>query len=126
MMNDPTSDVPEDRDSHSPIAIRRDGSGAILIDWSDGTTVRWTAAELRRDCPCATCREKRKADDARTAASPWTLPVLKAAEARPLEIEAMRPVGSYAYNVAFSDGHSSGIYTFAMLRRTSQPRDDHQ
>jgi hypothetical protein len=40
-----------------------------------------------------------------------------AAEAQPLRIESMRPVGNYAYNIAFSDGHNSGIYSFAMLKR---------
>jgi DUF971 family protein len=27
----------------------------------------------------------------------------------------MRPVGNYAYNIAFSDGHDSGIFTFDHL-----------
>ena len=43
------------------------------------------------------------------------LPVLSAAEAQPLRIDAMSPVGQYAYSIDFSDGHSSGIFTFAML-----------
>ncbi len=36
-------------------------------------------------------------------------------EARPTTIERKRPVGNYAYNIAFSDGHDSGIYTFEFL-----------
>jgi DUF971 family protein len=28
----------------------------------------------------------------------------------------MRPVGNYAYCIAFSDGHDTGIYTLAALR----------
>ena len=44
------------------------------------------------------------------------LPVLSAAQARPLAIEQMHPVGNYAYNIHFSDGHSAGIFTFEMLR----------
>ena len=45
-----------------------------------------------------------------------SLPVLSAAEARPLVIEDMKPVGSYAYTIAFSDGHNTGIYTLEHLR----------
>jgi DUF971 family protein len=44
------------------------------------------------------------------------LPVLSAAEARPLKVEGMRPVGNYAYAIAFSDGHDTGIYTLEFLR----------
>jgi DUF971 family protein len=43
------------------------------------------------------------------------LPVLSLQEARPTEIEHMRPVGNYAYNIEFSDGHDSGIFTFDYL-----------
>ena len=31
------------------------------------------------------------------------------AEARPLTIQGMKPVGNYAYSIDFSDGHGSGI-----------------
>ena len=48
------------------------------------------------------------------------LPVLSAAEARPIEIEWMAPAGNYGYKVAFSDGHSSGIYSFELLRSIGQ------
>ena len=81
----------------------------LLIGWSDGHSRRYTFRELRNGCPCATCREKRK--------SPAPLlPVLKAEEAAPLKILGMKPVGNYAYNIQFSDGHSTGIFTFDLLR----------
>jgi DUF971 family protein len=108
-------DAPQDE--VMPTSIQRDGSSAIEISWSDGTTSRWSVAELRTRCPCATCREKRQAKEQTPADRPLSLPVLRAAEARPLSIESMRPVGSYAYAIAFSDGHASGIFTFKMLRR---------
>jgi DUF971 family protein len=113
---EPSSDV-------LPTAIQRDGQAGIEISWSDGTQTRWTAAELRKQCPCATCREKRQAEgsEAKSKGGGMGLPVLSAAEARPLEIESMRPVGSYAYGIAFSDGHHSGIFTFPMLRRVDPP-----
>lgn len=105
--------------SFAPTGIERIGETAINIVWSDDVQTRWTVAELRKACPCATCREKKRADaKERESASPIGLPVLSAAEARPLRIESMRPVGTYAYNISFSDGHSSGIFTFALLRES--------
>ena len=101
-----------------PESIARDGESAIVITWSDGKVSRLTARELRAACPCATCREKKRADQPADEGSSksLTLPVLKAEEARPLTITSMRPVGSYAYNIAFSDGHSSGLFPLTMLR----------
>ncbi|MEM6473968.1 MAG: DUF971 domain-containing protein [Planctomycetota bacterium] len=97
-----------------PTAIVREGEFAIVISWSDGSRTRWTAAELRSRCPCATCREKKRAAND-VAAKPVGLPVLSAAEAQPLTITGMRPAGAYAYNIAFSDGHSSGLFQMSLL-----------
>jgi DUF971 family protein len=101
----------------TPIDIQRQGDSTIVIRWSDDTKTTWTAGELRKACPCATCREKQRGEEATQSSSkgPMLLPVLSAAEARPLRIESMRPVGSYAYNIGFSDGHTSGIFPFVLL-----------
>ena len=106
-----------------PESIARDGDSAIVIKWTDGRTTRWTAAALRAACPCATCREKKRADkgDEADSIKPMTLPVLKPAEAQPLSITSMRPTGSYAYNIAFSDGHSSGLFPLGMLYDSELP-----
>ena len=105
---------------NQPITISRDPSGSILIQWDDQTETIWTPSQLRKSCPCATCREKKRAVDEasdKPKDMPFKgLPVISAAEARPLRVESMRPVGNYAYNIAFSDGHDSGIFTLAMLR----------
>ena len=102
-----------------PLSIQREGDVAIVITWSDQAVTRWTISQLRKACPCATCREKKRGEDDKAAApgKPMGLPVLSASEARPLRLESMRPVGSYAYNIAFSDGHSSGIFPFVMLHQ---------
>lgn len=102
----------------TPTSIERTGNAAITIRWSDGVLTNWTAAELRKACPCATCREKKRGDDDQAAAKPLALPVLNLAEAAPTTIESMSPVGTYAYNISFSDGHSSGIFQFELLRKT--------
>ena len=95
-----------------PTNLEKTEDRHLLIKWSDGQTRRYRFGELRDACPCATCREKRKQTDEPTS----LLPVLSAEEAQPLDITGMKPVGSYAYTIAFSDGHDTGIFSFELLR----------
>jgi DUF971 family protein len=46
--------------------------------------------------------------------------VLSAAEAQPLRVLGMRPVGNYAYGINFSDGHNTGIYAITYLRELGE------
>ena len=86
----------------------------LQILWSDEQLMSYSVAELRRRCPCATCREKRQ--EKRKDSDSMLLPVLSAAETMPTRIQDMRPVGNYAYAIQFSDGHDTGIYTLEFLR----------
>ena len=87
----------------------------LEIEWSDGQKRRYKFRELRDRCPCATCREKR------TQAAPATLlPILTDAQAQPLRILGMKPVGNYAYSIDFSDGHDTGIYSLDLLRELGE------
>ena len=111
-----------------PESIARLDDGRIEIRFADQTVRVWTPRQLRERCPCAACREKRrgqgdasresKADAMTGQASrpkPVALPILSAAEAAPLTVTSMQPVGRYAYQIGFSDGHRSGLYTLDRL-----------
>ena len=102
-----------------PEKIERSVDNDLIIVWSDGSRRRYAAVQLRDGCPCATCREKLRAKQqaADTERGRMSLPVLTAAELEPLRILRMVPLGNYAYNIAFSDGHDSGIFTFELLRQ---------
>ncbi len=100
------------------LAIR--GDDRLLIEWSDGQKRSYAFRELRDKCPCASCREKRSQPPASTS----LLPVLSAAEARPLKILGMKPVGNYAYSIEFSDGHDTGIFTCEFLRELGRQEPD--
>ena len=95
-----------------PVVIRREGADQLYIEWSDGAAgfVTWEA--LRRNCPCATCREEkeRKPDPFRILSAKELEPRL------PLAPVAMSPVGYYAYKIVWNDGHDSGIFTIENLR----------
>ena len=95
-----------------PRKLQRDGD-ALVIEWSDGATHRLRWGRLRELCPCAVCCARR----AEASKAPAVLPVLRPEEAQPVEPISVKPVGNYAYAIAFNDGHSSGIYTFEYLHR---------
>jgi DUF971 family protein len=94
-----------------PTSLKLTDDRCLLIAWSDGQRRRYRFKALRDACPCATCREKRSAPQ-----DPLLLPMLGAGELAPVQILGMKPVGNYAYTIAFSDGHDTGIYSFELLR----------
>jgi DUF971 family protein len=94
-----------------PTALELTPDNRLVIDWSDGQRRTYTIRELREACPCATCREKRS-----QPTDPLALPVLKQVQQQPLTIAGMQPMGNYAYSIAFSDGHDTGIFAFDLLR----------
>jgi len=86
-------------------------SRGIKIDWLDGHHSEYSLDWLRRHCPCATCTgAHREALANPENESPFRM--YKPA----LRIESAEPVGSYAIQIAWSDGHRSGIYSWEHLR----------
>jgi len=97
-----------------PVGIQQAGPAELEIRWSDGLTSRYPVVLLRRSCRCAACVDE------------WTgAPILKpeqvSEDVRPVRVS---PVGNYAINIEWSDGHRSGIYTFEHLRELSAGRAD--
>ncbi len=91
--------------------------GCLQIEWSDGEIRQYRVPELRENCPCATCLEKRRA----APPSPSVLPVISQSEAQPLQITHMEPMGRYAYAIHFNDGHDTGLFTLESLRELGSP-----
>lgn len=102
-------------DTDPPRSLRAAGD-ALEVTWADGLRTRINFRALRDACPCATC------DEARTRpADPFRLLSERELTSGPLKPAAMVPVGHYAYQVRWSDGHATGIYTLTALRRLSTP-----
>jgi DUF971 family protein len=90
----------------TPVAIRQQGPRALAITWADGRESVYDVRALRLSCGCAVCVDE------------WTGegrldPARVPEDVHPLRIEA---VGRYAIQIAWSDGHDTGIYPFARLR----------
>lgn len=106
-----TTDVPS-ADAPTPVSLKGDAE-SLAIQWSDGVTHRLPWRLLRAQCPCATCRVKR-------AEPPPVFNILKPEEAAPVRATAMRPLGNYAYQIDFSDGHNTGIFSLELLRQLGE------
>ena len=92
------------------------GTG-VDVTWADGHASHYEFAYLRDECPCATCndaREKKAAlgPAALTLQPSAVLPMFKP-KAR---AQAATQVGNYAIQINFTDGHSTGIYSYDHLR----------
>ena len=91
------------------IAISK--SKGIKIDWKDGHTSEYTLEYLRDKCPCAACTGAHGTPPRQpTANAPFQMykPALK--------ILGIEPVGNYAIRINWSDGHSTGIYSWDHFR----------
>ena len=98
------------------IAISK--SKGIQIDWKDGHHSKYSLAYLRDECPCASCTGAHGTEPKRSEYSapqktgdpfPMFQPTLKMLDVKEL--------GHYAFQIDWSDGHSTGIYSYDHLRK---------
>jgi ATP-binding protein involved in chromosome partitioning len=90
----------------TPTRIAQSGPRELAIEWGDGHESRYDVHALRLACPCAQCVDEWTGEG---RLDPASVP----ADVRPLRIQ---PVGRYAIQVAWSDGHDTGIFSFRELR----------
>jgi len=94
-----------------PIEIRVSADRASLeIEWEDGRTQRLSARWLRANCRSA--RSQRRRLEGQAGPPP-----------EDLAIADVQPVGVYAVNIVFSDGHDRGIYPWTCLRELAEAPD---
>lgn len=103
-----------------PVQIQRENDEYIVIDWSDGQKRKYSVKSLRQNCPCASCATEVHKEQEKPA-NPMELRVIPLSQTKPIRLLGMKPVGHYAYDLQFSDGHNSGIYTFEILLKLGEP-----
>jgi len=81
----------------------------LALAWADGHESYLPFDDLRADCPCSLCRGHREA-------KPDPLRVVTAPARGQVMIRSLVPVGAYAVQIEWSDGHDTGIYSFESLR----------
>ncbi|PWR20792.1 gamma-butyrobetaine hydroxylase-like domain-containing protein [Zavarzinia compransoris] len=89
-----------------PLEIRiRRAERALEVDWDDGRKDRIPAELLRVESPSAEVQGHGPATKRLVAGK------------RHVAVVGAEPVGHYAVRLIFDDGHDSGLYTWATLRR---------
>ena len=78
----------------------------LRVEWQDGHQSSYPVRTIRLNCRCANCVEELTG---RPLLREDDIP----ADVRPVKIS---PVGRYAVQIAWTDGHDTGIYTFEHLR----------
>lgn len=90
----------------TPQGIRQRGSRELAITWRDGHESIYPVRALRLACGCAVCVDEWSGEE---RLDPAAVPQ----DVHPLRIHS---VGRYAIQIAWSDGHDTGLYTFERLR----------
>ena len=91
----------------TPRSIEKIEDDQLKITWEDEHETVLDFAFLRRHCPCAMCKDE------------WSGEPLLDPDSVPDALTAARAdiVGNYALSFAFADSHTSGIYSFELLRK---------
>ena len=80
------------------------GDKQLTVRWSDGHQSTYSLEYLRGFCPCAQCQGHQL--------GAWTF----VKSASDISVTAIEEVGNYAVSITFSDTHSTGIYSWEVLR----------
>lgn len=96
----------------TPLHLDLKRDAALTIRWSDGRVSVYPVAYLRRMSPSADAIEMRE----KLANNPLTVLPASSGVGGTLRAERIEPVGRYAVRIVFSDGHHTGLYTWAYLR----------
>ena len=97
---------------YQPTGVKADRTTQqITITWSDGHISRFSFDGLRLACPCVECKGGHA-----NMGHPTAREEVRQAPSTDLNLVALQVVGAYAIQPTWSDGHSTGIYTWELLR----------
>lgn len=83
----------------------------LFIKWDDESESVIDIKYLRDECPCAAC--KGETILFRTIRPPS----ITIKNSSMYEVAGIQPVGGYAVQINWKDGHSTGIYTYEYLKK---------
>ena len=102
-----------------PVSIKKLNPDELKITWDSGHESVYALKNLRDRCPCAGC-----AGETVLLKSYTPEPADESMPGR-YELVGIQPVGSYAVQIAWGDGHGTGIYTWEHLIELC-PCEEHQ
>ncbi|MGB9770758.1 MAG: DUF971 domain-containing protein [Candidatus Kapaibacteriota bacterium] len=93
-----------------PVEIKKIDNDKLQITWVDGFCSTISLKDLRDNCPCASCQGEQVGFK---KFEPIKLETISPGK---YEIQSIEPVGNYALQIVWRDGHDTGIYSFEYLR----------
>jgi DUF971 family protein len=81
----------------------------LALSWSDGVEQFLTMEMLRRACPCAVCCGEPDVMGRGDAPA-------RNYKSGSFELKGYEFVGGYGLKLSWADGHSTGIYSYSLLR----------
>jgi DUF971 family protein len=89
----------------------------LLVIWSDDSESRIDLKHLRDECPCASCKGET------ILFKTLRPPSITVKNANMYEVTGITPVGGYAIQIKWKDGHSTGIYTYEYLKQLGEDKN---
>jgi DUF971 family protein len=97
-----------------PTKIQKVEENKLIIFWSDDKVTEVSFQNLRDECPCVNCKGESVIFDSYI---PIKAPFKPAGF---YEIEKIEPVGNYAIQIHWKDGHNTGLYNWELLLSLSE------
>jgi DUF971 family protein len=85
----------------------------LYIEWKDGHSSTFSLLDLRKKCPCATCRGGHGGKVGSATGHIETISLV-----------SWKKVGRYAINLTWNDFHDTGIFTYDNLRAYSEGKSE--
>jgi DUF971 family protein len=85
----------------------------LRIRWKDGFLSTYSLLDIRKKCPCATCRG---GHGGKVGAATGHI--------QSIQLVSWKKVGRYALNLTWNDFHDTGIYTYDNLRAYSEGKTE--
>lgn len=95
-----------------PVRLDLKKDRGLTVEWADGETSYYSVAYLRRMSPSADQRQLREEQEK----NPLAVLPSSFGSGEAVRAESAELVGNYAVRIRFSDGHDTGIYSWAYLR----------
>ena len=100
-----------DRIFAKDVTVRHEDQ-VLTIVWGDGHETVFPLEGLRYACPCAECQGGHE-----NMGTPVDPAIFNQPAEKSWGVEKIRPVGNYAMQIFWSDGHNTGLYTWVRLRK---------
>jgi len=85
----------------------------LYIDWKDGYSSTFCLLDLRKKCPCATCKG---GHGGKVGSATGHIEAIL--------LVSWKKVGRYAINLTWNDFHDTGIFTYDNLRAYSEGKSE--